>query len=108
MSVTNTSAGDWLAQAVTGEATFDHLRALQRIADRHEGSRAVGTDGFAASADYVVNALTAAGYLVARQDAPYTRFAVSAEQTRIVAPRPEPLQTLLMDQSLPHPGIAAP
>lgn len=107
MSLT-TAPGDWLARAVTGADTFEHLRALQQIADRHAGSRAVGTPGFAASRDYVVDALTTAGYLVTQQDAPYTCFAVSAEHTRTAGPHAEPLLTLLMDQSPPLPPVVAP
>jgi Peptidase family M28/PA domain len=44
-----------------------HLRALQRIADRHGGTRAAGSPGDAATADYVEQRLRAAGYRVTRQ-----------------------------------------
>lgn len=39
-----------------------HLRALQQIADEHDGTRASGTPGYAASRDYVVHVLERAGY----------------------------------------------
>jgi hypothetical protein len=39
-----------------------HHEALQRIADRNGGTRASGTPGYDASADYVVRTLRAAGY----------------------------------------------
>lgn len=48
-----------------------HLRALQRIADVHGGTRAAGSPGDAATADYIERRLRAAGYRVTRQ-----RFAV--------------------------------
>ena len=44
-----------------------HLQALQQIANSNNGNRAVGTDGYTASADYVVSELTAAGYEIERQ-----------------------------------------
>jgi Peptidase family M28/PA domain len=48
-----------------------HLRALQRIADEHGGTRAAGSPGDAATADYIEQRLRAAGYRVTTQ-----RFAV--------------------------------
>ena len=48
-----------------------HLRALQRIASDHGGTRAAGSPGDAATADYIDERLRAAGYRVTRQ-----RFAV--------------------------------
>jgi len=52
-----------------------HLRALQRIANEHGGTRAAGSPGDAASADYVERRLRAAGYRVSRQrfEVPYFR-----------------------------------
>ena len=44
-----------------------HLRALQRIAGEHGGTRAAGTPGDAATADYVERRLAEAGYRVTRQ-----------------------------------------
>jgi hypothetical protein len=44
-----------------------HLRALQRIAGRHGGTRAAGSPGDAATADYVEQRLQAAGYRITRQ-----------------------------------------
>ena len=39
-----------------------HLAKLQEIADAHGGTRAVGTPGYEASVDYVVNALRGKGF----------------------------------------------
>ncbi len=52
-------------EAITGVAA--HLRALQEIANRHDGTRAAGTPGDRASADYIAERLSRAGYDVTRQ-----------------------------------------
>jgi Zn-dependent M28 family amino/carboxypeptidase len=51
-----------LEAAVTPEGLRAHLEALQRIADENDGTRASGTPGYDASADYVVAQLREAGY----------------------------------------------
>ena len=51
-----------ITQAVTAEQLEGHLRAFQEAADDHDGNRAVGTDGYRASVDHVVERLRAAGY----------------------------------------------
>ena len=53
----------------------DHLRALQRIAAEHGGTRAAGSPGDAATADYIERQLREAGYRVTRQtfQVPYYR-----------------------------------
>jgi hypothetical protein len=45
----------------------DHVAALQRIANRNGGTRAAGTPGDAATADYIQTRLEATGYQVERQ-----------------------------------------
>lgn len=49
-------------KAVTPGGIGLHLDALQNIANANGGNRASGTPGYAASRDYVVNKLRAAGY----------------------------------------------
>ncbi len=56
-----------LRQAVSVEGLMAHERRLQDIANANGGTRYVGTSGYAASADYVVNQLRAAGYNVTVQ-----------------------------------------
>lgn len=51
-----------LRRSVTVDATMGHLRALQDIADAHDGNRALGTPGFDASVDYVADALRDKGF----------------------------------------------
>jgi Zn-dependent M28 family amino/carboxypeptidase len=49
-------------RAVTVRGVAQHLDALQAVADANNGNRASGTPGYAASRDYVVQKLRAAGY----------------------------------------------
>jgi Zn-dependent M28 family amino/carboxypeptidase len=56
-----------LRKAVTVSGILQHERALQRIANQNDGTRASGTPGYDASADYVVKKLRKAGYKVKRQ-----------------------------------------
>jgi Zn-dependent M28 family amino/carboxypeptidase len=59
-----------LRDAVTVGGILSHERALQRIANQNDGTRASGTPGFAASASYVKKTMRAAGYSVKEQ--PFT------------------------------------
>lgn len=56
-----------LQAAVGVDGIRAHLEELQRIAAANGGNRAVGTPGYDASADYVMEQLTAAGYTPSRQ-----------------------------------------
>lgn len=60
--------GGPLAERLAAEATVDgavgHLQALQAIADRNGGNRAVGTPGYDQSVEYVASTLSRAGYRV--------------------------------------------
>ena len=51
-----------LSKQVTGDAMMAHLDKFQEIADAHGGNRALGTPGYDASLDYVVNALRDKGF----------------------------------------------
>ena len=51
-----------------------HLHRIQRIARAHGGSRAAGTPGDRATADYLVERLQAAGYAVERQPVRFPHF----------------------------------
>lgn len=51
-----------LAERIDTDALMAHLQRLQDIADDHDGNRASGWPGFAASVDYVANALREAGF----------------------------------------------
>ncbi len=68
-----------LRQAVSVEGIMAHEQNLQNIADANGGTRASGTPGYDASADYVADQLRAAGYDVTIQ--PFT-FQISGGRTR--------------------------
>lgn len=51
-----------LAGKITIDAMYTHLRKLQEIADAHDGNRAVGSGGYDASVDYVVQVLRDKGF----------------------------------------------
>lgn len=56
-----------LEDLVTGDAVMERLQDFQDIADANGGNRAMETPGYEASAVYVEEALTAAGYEPERQ-----------------------------------------
>jgi Zn-dependent M28 family amino/carboxypeptidase len=63
---------------------LEHLRALQRIADRNGGNRAAGTKGYDASARYVAARMRAAGYRVGLQEFSYPYVADRSPPTLTV------------------------
>lgn len=56
-----------LRRAVTVNGILQHERVFQRIANANGGTRASGTPGYDASADYVARKLRRAGYRVTLQ-----------------------------------------
>ena len=63
-----------LRQAVTVNGILSHMRALQRVANENDGTRASGTPGYNASARYVRGQLEAAGYEVTEQTFTFPYF----------------------------------
>ena len=63
-----------LRNAVTVNGIMAHERVFQRIANQNGGTRASGTPGYAKSAEYVKNRLTAAGYQVTEQEFTFPFF----------------------------------
>ena len=72
---TDTSA---LRDAVTVAGVRAHQAALQAIADANGGTRASGTAGYEASAEYVSGVLEDAGYHVTDQSFDYEFFVVAS------------------------------
>ena len=70
-----------IRKAVTVENILKHEQALQAIADANGGTRASGTPGFEASADYVAGVLAKAGYTVTRQTFEFPFFQETATPT---------------------------
>jgi Zn-dependent M28 family amino/carboxypeptidase len=63
-----------LRNAVTVNGILQHERALQRIANENNGTRASGTPGYQASVDYVAGKLRKAGYSVKIQEFTFPFF----------------------------------
>ena len=53
-----------ISEGIQTDAMMAHLTRLQEIADQHGGNRALGTPGYQASVDYVVNMLRDKGFEV--------------------------------------------
>jgi Zn-dependent M28 family amino/carboxypeptidase len=75
-----------LRDAVTVEGLREHQRALQRIANQNGGTRASGTPGYDASAEYVMGVLEDAGYKVSQQFFDYELFRELSPSTLTVDP----------------------
>lgn len=77
-------------KAVTLSGIRDHQAALQDIADANDGTRASGTPGYDASAQYVFDALAAAGYDPVLQPFQFAFFQQLAPSTfERVSPDPQ-------------------
>jgi len=79
-----------LRQAVTVEAVFGHMEALNQIAAANGGERASGTPGYQASVDYVVGLLEPAGYQITVQPFDFPFFdQLSPPELQRVSPDPK-------------------
>jgi Zn-dependent M28 family amino/carboxypeptidase len=78
-------------KAVTVSGIREHQLALQQIADANGGTRAVGTPGYDASVDYIVERATAAGYVVTIDEFTYVETFTegSAPELEEIAPEPQ-------------------
>ena len=72
-------------EAFRDRGMVEHLEALQRIADDHDGNRASGTSGYEASARYVEEQLRAAGYTPVRQTFTHRREGERVQTFNILA-----------------------
>jgi Zn-dependent M28 family amino/carboxypeptidase len=98
-----------LARKVTVSGINRHLIALQRFADQAggNGTRAASTQGHRNSAEYVATKLEAAGFIVTRQEFPFT-FSQTLAARLSVAGTPVPINTMTYSPSTPVGGITAP
>jgi Zn-dependent M28 family amino/carboxypeptidase len=89
-----------LRNAVTVGGILAHERVFQRIANQNGGTRASGTPGYDASADYVARRLRAAGYTVTEQEFifPFYRELTPAELEQ-TSPTPIDYETGTFDYS---------
>jgi Zn-dependent M28 family amino/carboxypeptidase len=89
-----------LRNAVTVGGILGHERVLQRIANQNGGTRASGTPGYDASADYVAGRLRAAGYTVTEQEFTFPFYQeLSPAVLEQVSPTPTPYVTGTFDFS---------
>ena len=75
-----------LTECVTLDGVMEHLKEFQSIADANGGTRASGTPGHTASADYVQERLESAGWTVTRQQFPFPFFQQTSSAFAQVAP----------------------
>jgi Zn-dependent M28 family amino/carboxypeptidase len=89
-----------LRDAVTVGGILAHERALQRIANQNDGTRASGTPGYDASASYVKKTMRAAGYTVKEQSFTFPFFReLAPAQLSQVTPTATDYETATFDYS---------
>jgi Zn-dependent M28 family amino/carboxypeptidase len=76
-----------------------HLAALQRVADRHGGTRVTGSPGYAGSVRHVRDALRRFGYAPKVVSFPFTSYRELAENARVIAPSARTLRVEAIDYS---------
>ena len=92
---------------VTTDAMIRHLAKLQDIANANNGTRAVGTPGYEASVDYVVNTLRSSGFDV---QTPEFSARVSHTETPAVSVGGKTVEARALDFSIgtPPDGVSGP
>jgi Zn-dependent M28 family amino/carboxypeptidase len=89
-----------LRNAVTVGGILAHERVFQRIANQNGGTRASGTPGYDASADYVKRRLEAAGYTVTEQEFTFPFYQeLQPAELEQVSPTPTVYETGTFDFS---------
>jgi Zn-dependent M28 family amino/carboxypeptidase len=89
-----------LRKAVTVRGIFQHLKALQTIADRNGGTRLSGTAGYDRSAEYAERVFRKAGYRVSTQEFTFQTFTNNAPSVlQRVSPSPTDLPNDVMSYS---------
>ncbi|HWF28508.1 MAG TPA: M28 family metallopeptidase [Mycobacterium sp.] len=96
-----------LHNKVTTDAMMAHLSKLQDIANANNGTRAVGTPGYEASVDYVVNTLRNSGFDV--QTPEFSARVFHADKPEVTVGG-KPVETRALDYSLgtPPDGVSGP
>jgi Zn-dependent M28 family amino/carboxypeptidase len=96
-----------LQSKVTTDAMMAHLSKLQDIANANNGIRAVGTPGYEASVDYVVNTLRNSGFDV--QTPEFSARVFHAEKPAVtVGGRPVEARALDYSLGTPPDGVSGP
>jgi Zn-dependent M28 family amino/carboxypeptidase len=96
-----------LHDKVTTDAMMAHLSKLQDIANANNGTRAVGTPGYQASVDYVVNTLRNSGFDV--QTPEFSARVFHADKPEVtVGGRPVEARPLDYSLGTPPDGVSGP
>jgi hypothetical protein len=86
----NNNSSKKLQKAVTLDGVIQHLEEFQEIADANGGTRAAGTPGYDASAEYVHDLLADAGYDVEYQEFLFPFFLENSDaEFEEVSPEPQ-------------------
>ena len=89
-----------LEKAVTVSGILQHERVFQRIANNNGATRASGTAGYDASAAYVAQKLTRAGYQVSTQEFSFPYFEeVGPSALATVTPTAAPIESATLEYS---------
>ncbi|HEV7418238.1 MAG TPA: M28 family metallopeptidase [Mycobacterium sp.] len=103
----STGFAEDLRQRVTPDAMMVHLKKLQAIADANGGTRALGTPGYQASADYVAGVLRDKGFDV--QDTDFeVRLPFADDPTVTVGGQPVKADALKFTGGTPAEGVSGP
>lgn len=98
-----------LVKRTSAEGAMRHLKVLQAIARRNDGTRAAGSNGHRMSALYAGTLLKSAGYKVTYQNFDFTYVNTLAEKLTVLSPdRHEvPIKLMTYTKSTPVGGIEA-
>jgi len=96
-----------LARKVTVSGINRHLIALQRFADQTDRTRAASTEGHRRSAEYIATKLESIGFIVTRQEFPFT-FTKTLAQSLSAGGGNVPINIFTYSPSTPVGGITAP
>ncbi|MFV0460312.1 MAG: M28 family peptidase [Actinomycetales bacterium] len=88
-----------MARAITTEAVVAHLEALEEIAQANNGTRAAGTSGYEATAQYIETVLRGAGYDPQRQYFSFDYFDLLEASLTEVSPTPGGVEHVVMSYS---------
>ncbi|QUR66162.1 M28 family metallopeptidase [Mycobacterium spongiae] len=108
--VSNPAAAEFattLRDRVTTDAMMRHLSKLQDIANANNGTRAVGTPGYEASVDYVVNTLRDSGFDVETPEFS-ARVFKSEKGSVAIGDRTEEAHALEYSLGTPPDGVTGP
>ncbi|MFL6127227.1 M28 family metallopeptidase [Actinophytocola sp.] len=95
-----------LVKKVDVANTNRHLIALQRLADRNGGTRAAGTKGHTDSAEYIATKLEGAGFIVDRQEFPFT-FDQTTAASLTVGGQSVPVVRMTYSEDTPAGGVTS-